>query len=64
MTRLRWKIYKALCWIAWRICPDRERVALGYIWDEGMQRFKDAVMADRDEIKNRADKIREEIRDG
>lgn len=38
MTSIRWKIYKALCWIAWRICPDRDRIALGYIWDEGMRK--------------------------
>lgn len=38
MTAVRWKIYKALCWIAWCICPGRDRVALGFIWGEGMQK--------------------------
>lgn len=46
MTRLRWKIYKALCWIAWRICPDRARLALGYIWYEGMRKVTSDLSGD------------------
>lgn len=45
MTALRWKIYKALCWIAWRVCPDRRRIALGYIWSEGTRKVHNDLVA-------------------
>lgn len=48
MTAVRWKIYKALCWIAWCICPDRDRLVLGYIWDSGLQKWKELGLV-RDE---------------
>ena len=41
MTTLRWKIYKALCWIAWQICPEKDRAALGVIWDSGIQKWRE-----------------------
>lgn len=37
-TALRWKVYKILCRIAWRICPDHNHIILNHIWVEGLNR--------------------------
>lgn len=49
MIYIRWKIYKALCWIAWRICPHLQRDELQQVWDAGLQQHIGRFAASKSE---------------
>lgn len=41
--RLRWKVYKAFCWVAWHICPEPDRTALNFIYQQGLSHVKEEL---------------------
>lgn len=45
MTAMRWWLFKAISWIAWKVCPEPHRSRIKWIWDAKMEVFSDVAVA-------------------
>lgn len=41
MNKLRWRIFKLICFVGWKICPKKEREDFNWIYQTGLNEFAD-----------------------